>query len=131
MLQDNRRITLVLRGLATNDRQWKSDAGAPNRLIFVGAYNVLQYAVRNALTEFHRDVERVVLDRSVTATQYLELLASLPHEFHGDVLLINRDHSGFLSAGSRGGDRVLYALTATDIAFYLETNGLTGQAMAA
>ena len=44
--------------------------------------------------------------------------------FTGDVLLIREDDSAFLSSLGRGGDRVLYALTANDLRFYLETNEL-------
>ena len=40
------------------------------------------------------------------------------------VTLIRDDETGFLSATGRGGDRILYALSAEDIRFYLETTSL-------
>ncbi len=45
-------------------------------------------------------------------------------ELSGDILLIHDNGAGFLSATGRGGDRVLYALTAHDVRFYLETQDL-------
>ncbi|HEX8155129.1 MAG TPA: hypothetical protein VF698_18500 [Thermoanaerobaculia bacterium] len=125
MKQDDRRITLVLRNGSSPERQWEASHDAPNRLIFVGALTVLQYALRNALSEFNRDVERVVLDRAITAAQFLDLLAAIPVEFRGDVLMIRYDDTAFLSAAGRGGDRVLYSLKADDLRFYLETHRLT------
>ncbi len=38
--------------------------------------------------------------------------------------MIREDDAGFLSAAARGGDRVLYALSAEDMEFYLETQRL-------
>lgn len=45
-------------------------------------------------------------------------------EFAGDVLMVREDETGFLSSLARGGDRILYALCATDIRFYLEAHRL-------
>lgn len=71
------------------------------------------------------DVERVILDHSASADQLLHFLAALPHEMTGDVLSVRHDGSAYLSSTGRGGDRVLYVLTASDLDFYLETNSLT------
>jgi hypothetical protein len=125
MTADPRRITLINRPANGVDRDWIVGPDTPSRVIFVNALNVLQHALRNAVLEFHRDVERVVIDRVAGSTQFLELLARLPHEYHGDALLIRHDGSGFLSAISRGDGRMLYALGASDVDFYLATNGLT------
>ncbi|HEX7192230.1 MAG TPA: hypothetical protein VF381_11750 [Thermoanaerobaculia bacterium] len=70
------------------------------------------------------DIERVILDRAATASQFLDLLTSLPQEFAGDAIMIRDDGSAFLSAISRGSGRVLYTLTAPDVDFYLQANGL-------
>lgn len=70
------------------------------------------------------DVERIILDRPASPDDFLHLLSTLPHEHAGDVMLLRYDGSAFLSACSRGGGRVLYALAPRDIAFYIETNGL-------
>jgi hypothetical protein len=72
------------------------------------------------------DVERIILDRSVTCEEFLHLLAALPADVTGDVMFIRHDRGAFLSADARGGGRVLYALGAADVDFYLATHGLTG-----
>lgn len=124
MSQDSRRITLISRNGRTAPRSWDMSGNAPSRVIAVDSLLVLRYALAGGLAEVNRDVERVVLDRTTSASEYLALLASLPAPFAGDVLLITNDDSGFLSSLARGGDRVLYALSATDARFYLETHGL-------
>lgn len=128
MTTDPRRITLITRSARSPHRGWDTSLHAPNRLIFLKAFTVLQYALARGVAEMEQDVERVILDHSSTAADYLELLTSLPSEFTGDVLLIRDDESGFLSATGRGGDRVLYALSANDIEFYLDTHGLLAPA---
>ena len=70
------------------------------------------------------DVERIILDRSATADEFLILLAELHDDVAGDLMLVREDGGGFLSASGRGGDRVLYALAPRDIEFYLETHAL-------
>jgi hypothetical protein len=70
------------------------------------------------------DIERVILDGGASASQFLDLMTALPHEFAGDVVMIRYDGAAFLSAISRGSGRVLYTLTATDVDFYLQANGL-------
>ena len=128
---DNRRITLISRNGRSAERDWDLSTNAPSRVIAVESLLVLRYALAGGLAEVNRDVERVILDRTTSASEYLSLLASLPAEFAGDVLMITNDDSGFLSSLGRGGDRVLYALSATDIRFYLETHDLVvGEAIA-
>ena len=70
------------------------------------------------------DVERIILDRSASAEEYLFLLAKLPAEVAGDVMLVREDGGAFMSASGRGGDRVIYALSPRDVEFYLETHAL-------
>ena len=105
------RLTLVV----SNDpkRSWKR-AG----MLYVDSLAQLREAVAA------HDVERILIDRCASADEYLELLASLPHEIAGDVMLMRQDGGAFLSSVGRGGDRVLYALSRADVAFYLETHGL-------
>jgi hypothetical protein len=84
-------------------------------------------AVRCSLTRgvnVDFDVERVILDRSVSASEFLSLLSNLPEELHADILFIREDDSAFLSSTGRGGDRLLYALSPVDVRFYLEMNAL-------
>ena len=124
MNHDTRRITLISRPPQLPERNWDKTADAPSRLIMLDSFNVLRYAVAKPLVDLDVDVERIILDRSTSASEYLALLASLPHEFGGDVLMVRDDETGFLSSTGRGGDRVLYALSSHDLAFYLEAHGL-------
>src|SRR5437660_9591079 len=128
MTSDTRRITLLAHGSPSPDRCWDMSRDAANRLIFVKAFTVLRYALGLGIAEMEQDVERVLLDHSSTAAGFLELLASLPSEFSGDVVMIRSDESAFLSACGRGGDRVLYALNRADVQFYLTTHGLLASA---
>jgi hypothetical protein len=116
----NRRITFVSRG--RDLREWEIADSATKRVICVEPLKVLAYAV--TVVDNRLDVERVILDGSATATDFLDLLASLPHDLIADVMMIRADGSAFLSAMARGGSRVLYALAANDVRFYLETHGL-------
>jgi hypothetical protein len=70
------------------------------------------------------DVERIIIDRTASADEFLHLLTALPSGIAGDVMLLREDGGSFLSATGRGGDRVLYALSPRDVAFYIETNNL-------
>src|SRR5713226_2342555 len=119
MTDDRRRMTLVTRGRKPRLWSWETSSAVATRLVFVEGL----VAVRNAL-QAGLVIERIVLDQSSTAGEYLDLLSSLPHEGMGDVLLIHRDDRGYLNAIGRGGDRVLYALDANDVHFYLTTHGV-------
>lgn len=130
MNHDNRRITLISRNPTRPDRDWDNSLSSASRLILLDSFTVLRYAISSHMVELDVDVERVILDRSASPADYLTLLAALPQSFTGDVLLIRDDESGFLSSLGRGGDRVLYALTANDLRFYLEMHGLVTGAVA-
>jgi len=121
---DTRRITLISRPPQLPERNWDRDAEAVSRLVMLDSFTVLRCAVAKPLVDLDVDVERIILDRSSSASEYLALLASLPHQFTGDVLMIRDDETGFLSSTGRGGDRVLYALSSQDLGFYLEAHGL-------
>lgn len=128
--RDRRRITIVTANPARPDRDWDVSRGAAARLIVIDTFDVAAYAVSHGLADMDLDVERVIFDRAATAEQYLQLLASLPHNFVGDLMYIRDDGSAFLSALGRGGDRVLYSLAEHDVRFYLEAHSLvTGQTM--
>jgi hypothetical protein len=129
MTSDTRRITLITSSPQAPGRCWDASPHATNRLIFVKAFTVLRHALGLGMAEMKQDVERVVLDHSSTAADYLDLLATLPSQFSGDVIMIRGDESAFLSACGRGGDRVLYALDPPDLQFYLATHGLLASDM--
>jgi hypothetical protein len=131
MQKDNRRITLVTCPEGRQpDRVWNFTSVASSRLIAVGSFAVLPYALEDSMSEQAHDVERLVIDRTATPSQYLELLAALPEKFVGDVLYIQDDGSAFLSAAGRGSGRMLYKLGANDLRFYLEMHDLLMPAMA-
>lgn len=128
MAHETHRITLITRNGRSVPRDWDMSPNAASRVIGVDSLLVLRYTLAGGLGEVNRDVERVILDRTASASEYLSLLASLPPQFAGDVLLIANDDGGFLSSLGRGGDRVLYAVSGSDVRFYLEGHGLvTGQ----
>jgi hypothetical protein len=120
MLNDPRRITMLARSPESPVRTWDVSGKAPNRVMFVDAFSVLCHALDQA-TE---NVDRILIDGTASATEYLEVLAALPPAFVGDVLYMRAGGNSFLSATGRGGDRLLYALMPSDLEFYLETNRL-------
>ena len=124
MNQDNRRITLICRGVNAPARSWRTGTDSPTRNILLQAFPVLTYALYNGLNELQQDVERVIIDHATTAGSFLDLLTSLPADFMGDILFIQDHAKGYLSAAGRGGDRVLYALGEEDVDFYLQTHSL-------
>src|SRR5438132_1231896 len=123
-MTDRRRITLLARGHGTPDRDWERFNNQETRLVTLESMTVLRYTLAHAVSDIDLDIERVILDRSFSPADYLDMLASLPHEFGADVLLINADDSGYLSATGRSGDRSIYSLLSTDVRFYLEANEL-------
>jgi hypothetical protein len=121
---DTRRITLVTRHTQLPERPWEKSADVPSRIVLLDSFTLLRYTVSSSLVSMDADVERIILDRSSSASDFLALLAELPREFSGDVVMIRDDETGFLSSTGRGGDRILYALSADDVRFYLETQQL-------
>jgi hypothetical protein len=116
----DRRLTLIARDDRKPDMDWRYASAAREVVTFINS----AVALRSALcagTELGLDIGRVIVDRAGTTDEFLELLAELPPEFVGDALFIRDDGSGVMSATGRGGGRVLYALTAYDVRFYLET----------
>ncbi len=124
MTHDSRRITLITRDPSHPEHDWDDSLNAPNRLILLDSFTILKYAITSHMVDLDVDVERVILDRSTSAADYLTLLSCLPHTFTGDVVLIREGDSSFVSSMGRGGDRVLYSMSVNDLRFYLETHGL-------
>lgn len=119
-----RRITLIQTPTAGSARAWDRSSNCPSRCIAVPSFHTLRHALRSGVTELGLDVERVILDVCATPTDYLELIASLPLEFTGDVVLLREDGGAWINATGRGSGRVLYSLSARDVNFYLEIHGL-------
>lgn len=121
---DRRRITLVARHPGVSQRNWLAREDGKSRLIFIESFTVLRYALEHGLRSVQHDVERVIVDRIATAAQYLDFLSNLPGDFLGDVIYVRDDGGAYLSSSGVRGNRVLYQLQASDVQFYLETNGL-------
>jgi hypothetical protein len=129
MLYADSRITLIARQPTKPDFDWNHSRARVQRVAFLDSVNALSFALGAAMNDVGLDVERIIVDRSGDAEEFLHLLSCVPSEFTGDMLFIRDDGAGFLSATGRGGDRVLYALSGYDIRFYLETHDLvTGRA---
>jgi hypothetical protein len=126
--QDNR-ITLIARQSNKPDVDWNYTRARGSNVAFLDSIGALKFALRTSLIDVGLDIERVIVDRAGSGEEFLDLLAAMPEELAGDVLMIRDDFGGFLSATGRGGCRVLYALTRFDVRFYLETHNLvTGRA---
>jgi hypothetical protein len=125
----DQRITLIARQQTKPYFDWNHSRARAQRVAFLDSVNALSFALGAAMNDVGLDVERIIVDRSGDAEEFLHLLSGMPLEFTGDILFIRDDGAGFLSATGRGGDRVLYALSGYDIRFYLETHDLvTGRA---
>jgi hypothetical protein len=123
MSRHGNRITLVATSPTKPDLDWRVMA-AKTRVAFVSTLTALRFALETAIEDDVLDIERVVIDRAGNAEEFLDLLARIPGEFLGDVMLVRDNGSGYLSAMGRGGDRVLYALAPRDVRFYLEAHDL-------
>lgn len=120
----DQRITLIARKSSKPDVDWNYAHSSPRRVAFLESVAALNLALGAALFDVGLDIERIIIDRAGAAGDFLTLLASVPSEFAGDMVFINDDGAGFLSATGRGGDRVVYALSTRDVRFYLETHEL-------
>ena len=123
MQPSEKRVTLVATHNMRPYAEW-NETHPGGEVTFVDSVHAVKFALGNALSEDGLDVERVIIDRTGAAEEFLELLARMPQQFAGDLLFIREQGDGFLSATGRGGDRVVYALGANDIRFYLETHHL-------
>ena len=115
------RITLIVRDVTKPGADWNYASRPGTHVVFLESVPALRFALG---IDHELDLERIVVDRAGNADQMLDLLATLPEHFRGDVLYMRNDQSAILSATGRGGDRVLYALRNADIRFYLETHDL-------
>jgi CheY-like chemotaxis protein len=122
---DNTRITLISCPADDSSRSWAFNReGSSSRLIHVPEFRMLAPALEAGINESGRDIERVIVDGTADPSEYLDLLASLPTGFRGDVLYLQPGGKLFLSATGRSDERVLYSLKARDLDFYLQVYGL-------
>jgi hypothetical protein len=117
------RISVIARAAGAVQRDWRSSSSTPS-IIFVDPTGSPMPMLSAAVSDPTLDVARVILDGGSTTRQFLNVLASAPTGSLADILWICDDGSGYLSSVGRGGDRVLYALRAEDVRFYLEVSDL-------
>ena len=86
----DRRITLVNSLDQTHD--WRVDTESNSRIVFATSFKVLRYALEDAIRMFTHDVERVIVDRTATASDFLDILARLPTERGSTVDAQGRGH---------------------------------------
>lgn len=96
-------------------------------VMLVDSAAAARFVIRTQAVEMSLDIDRVIVDKAATPLECLHFITQLPHEFAGDVLFILDGQKAFLSASGRGGDRLLYGLSQSDVAFYLATHGLLRQ----
>ncbi|HVR42888.1 MAG TPA: hypothetical protein VMS56_05525 [Thermoanaerobaculia bacterium] len=113
MRDDHSTLVLVPRG--NEGARWRGPG-----TIILSNYALLEAALHAGVTEYGKEIARVVLDRSVDHADFLDFLSRLPVGFRGDVLLV-LPSGGYLSAMARGDGRYLYSLTPSDIEFYRRT----------
>ena len=118
----NRRITLIN---TRRSRDWALSENAPSRIVFGSFFKVIRHTLKGELRELGEDIERVIIDRTATPAEFLELLANVAENFAGDLIFIREAETSYMSAVGRGGGRVLYSMRPEDVRFYLATHGLT------
>ena len=127
-MSENPRITLIARSSGKPSMDWNYDRFRQEHVAFLDSMAATKVALETATSEMGReiglDIERVIIDRTGDADNFLNLMAALPTEMTADILFIRDDGNGFLSAMGRGGDRLLYAVGSDDIRFYLEAYDL-------
>lgn len=119
---NNERVTLVAHAANNSSLDW--NWGAPSPLAFIESIEALESVLSISYSDHRIDIGRAIIDRAGDATQFLDLLTTLPAGFSGDVLLIREDGGAVMSSAARGGNRVLYSLSPLDVRFYLETYDL-------
>lgn len=77
-------------------------------------------SLETGVRHLDRDVHSVIFDQSIDPSQFLDFLATLPYEFRGDILFVERENRGFLSSCTPRDGRILYRLGQTDIDFYIQ-----------
>lgn len=93
---------------------------AKYRVSLVHNLALLGAAIDPATNDFGDEFVAVILDQSVSAKQFLDILATLPQDFRGDVLRIDGDGLGFLSTCALREGRYIYRLDSDDVEFYLD-----------
>ena len=116
------RISVVVHDPVHSRRRWNAMNGSTH-CVFLNSVSALILGM-STRSDADLDIERLIIDRACSADEFLHLLATIPSEFSGDILMIREDSTGYLSASGRGGDRVIYFFAPDDLRFYLEAHRL-------
>jgi CheY-like chemotaxis protein len=76
-------------------------------------------------------IARIVIEEAIDGTEFLSLIANLPPEFPGDILLIASPSRAFLSSRAGGGPRYLILFTPQELEGYLDAFSLRDSAAGA
>jgi hypothetical protein len=120
--KDSRRLTVIFTAGEDKRENWSHPDDAAVRMLRLNTRSVVDDAL--LLLQDDIDVDRIVIDRSISATEFLRLLTVIPAEYQGDVMLVQEDGTAFLSAATRGAGRVMYSLNVPDTLFYLCVGGM-------
>jgi hypothetical protein len=120
--KDSRRLTVIFTTGEDKHGTWSHPDDAAVRTLRLNTESVVDDAL--LLLQDDIDVDRIVIDRSVSASEFLRLLTVIPEEFQGDVMLVQQDGTAFISASTRGAGRVMYSLNVPDTLFYLCVGGV-------
>jgi hypothetical protein len=121
---DRQRITLISTRRTTSPFRWGFAPDSENRIIYVRNPSMIGHALNTGLDELGRDVQRIIIDQTISADEFLDLLSSLTEHFPGDILYILNEEKAFLSSTGRGGNRVMYSLNGADVSFYMRAHYL-------
>ncbi|HYM60354.1 MAG TPA: hypothetical protein VEZ11_05625 [Thermoanaerobaculia bacterium] len=124
MNSDRRRITLISTERTSSPFRWGFAPDSENHIIYVRNPAMIGHALVTGLDELGRDVQRVIIDHSISADEFLDLLSTLTDHFPGDILFIHSEEKAFLSSSGRGGNRLMYSLSAADVQFYMRAHYL-------
>jgi hypothetical protein len=121
-------VTLVS-AADTELARWNANARA-GRYIVLETIDKLEDAVRSPRKQAGADPIRVVIDGGIDLDRFLMLVASVPDTFHGELLYIRRDGSGYLSTRELGTMRTVKTISEMDVEVYLRWNGLPARSRA-
>lgn len=118
-----REITLVCTDTKRALIDWSRASSVDSRVVSAWNMELCKEAITMA-ESLDIDLKRVLFDKTVTAEEFLEIVAWLGPEFLGDLVMVNSRDSGYISASTAKGGRVMYRLERQDVDFYLEALGI-------
>ena len=115
-------VTLILPAEAELGR-WTS-AKSAGQYTIVRDIDFLERTLHSAIFQAAGDAARVVIDGGALLDRFLVLVSGLPDSFHGELLFIGRDGSGYLSTRELKTVRTVKNLSPTEVEIYLRWHNL-------